>query len=635
MEFTERDRLLLAAKPLIDLAIAEDIGPGDATSLSTLNPEVILHGRIIAKARGVIAGLPVAEAVFCSVDPDIQFTTLVQDGQTVVKGELVAEVVGPGTSLLAAERTALNFLQRLSGIATKTRSFVAAAAMQKTAILDTRKTLPGYRVLDKYAVRMGGGQNHRMSLHDMVLIKDNHIDGAAGITSAVHQARTAYSDLPIEVEVRNLDELTETLAIEPSIDRILLDNMTLDQMREAVAMTAGKTALEASGNVTLGRVAEIAATGVDFISVGALTHSVGALDLSMAVQAAGGNDITSVVARIKAIKASFGERLVILGHHYQRDRIIKLADFRGDSLQLSRTATQTDAKYIVFCGVHFMAETAATLAKKGQHVFIPDMSAGCYLAETASLPGVQTAWDALETALGNVDVEVTPITYVNSTNALKAFCGQHGGSVCTSSNADKVLQWAFGQRRRVFFFPDQHLGRNTALKLGIAVSDILLWDIHTPPSAEQIQDAKVILWPGVCNVHQRFRPQHVYAVRERFPDIRVIVHPESRAEVVSLADDAGSTSYIIQQIESAKAGTQWAVGTEARLVNRLQTEHPDQFIRTLSDVPPFCANMSQITLHNLLETLESLQKGVFVNEVTVDSDDAKWATTALQRMLAL
>jgi quinolinate synthase len=635
MERTERDELLVTAKPLIDLAIAEDIGSGDATSLATLEAEVELHGRIIAKASGVIAGLPVAEAVFCTVDPNIRFTPIVQDGQAVVKGELVAEVTGPGVSLLAAERIALNFLQRLSGIATKTRSFVAAAAIHKAVILDTRKTLPGYRLLDKYAVRMGGGMNHRMSLSDMMLIKDNHIDGAAGITAAVHQARAVYPELPIEVEVRNLEELAEALAIDPPLDRILLDNMPLDQMRIAVKTTAGKTALEASGNVTLERVAEIAATGVDYISVGALTHSVKALDLSMDILATNDNDISSVITRIKDIKKAFGKQLVILGHHYQRDAIVELADFRGDSLQLSRTATQTDAKYIVFCGVHFMAETAATLAKSGQHILIPDMTAGCYLADTASLAGVRKAWEVLEIALGDADFEITPITYVNSTNALKAFCGKHGGSVCTSSNADKVIKWAFSQRNRVFFFPDQHLGRNSALKMGISQDGIFLWNTHTPPTADQIQNAKVILWPGVCNVHQRFRPQHVESMRKRYPGIRVIVHPECSHEVVALSDESGSTSYIINQIESAPAGTRWAIGTEARLVRRLQAEHPEQFIITLSDVPPYCANMSQITLHNLLETLEALQNGDITNEVVVDAEEARWATVALQRMLAL
>jgi nicotinate-nucleotide pyrophosphorylase (carboxylating) len=275
--------LLAAAEPLIEVAIAEDIGPGDATSESTLEASVILCGRIVAKASGVIAGLPVAEALFKRVDPNIQFVAPVADGQEVVPGELIAEVSGPGPSLLAAERTALNFLQRMSGIATLTRDFVDAVAMTGATILDTRKTPPGYRVLDKYAVRMGGGANHRVSLYDMILIKDNHIDGAGGISPAVARARAMYPDLPIEVEVRNLEELHEALSIAPPLNRIMLDNMSLEMMRDAVTVAAGQVPLEASGNVTLERVAEIAATGVDFISVGALTHSVQALDLSMKV----------------------------------------------------------------------------------------------------------------------------------------------------------------------------------------------------------------------------------------------------------------------------------------------------------------------------------------------------------------
>ena len=279
------ETLLTAAAPLIELAIAEDIGPGDATSSATLDESVTLHGSITAKARGVIAGLPVAEAVFHRIDPAITFTAHVADGQEVVPGEVVAEVSGPGPSLLAAERIALNFLQRMSGIATITRGFAAAVSTTNATILDTRKTLPGYRVLDKYAVRMGGGMNHRMSLFDMLMVKDNHIDGAGGIKPAVKRAREQHPDLPIEVEVRDLDELREALAIEPPLDRILLDNMDLDTMREAVALAAGRVPLEASGNVTRARVKDIADTGVDFISVGALTHSVKALDLSLEIVA--------------------------------------------------------------------------------------------------------------------------------------------------------------------------------------------------------------------------------------------------------------------------------------------------------------------------------------------------------------
>lgn len=636
--YPSTEALLTAAAPLIKLAIQEDIGPGDATSLSTLKPGARLVGRIVAKSPGVIAGLPVAAAVFCQVDPEIQVTPHVAEGQEVVPGELIAEVAGPARSLLAAERIALNFLQRMSGIATLTRQMVDAVATTDATILDTRKTLPGYRVLDKYAVRIGGGTNHRMSLYDMMMIKDNHIDGAGSIGAAIAAARTQYPNLPIEVEVRDLDELEQALAVEPPLDRILLDNMSLAQMREAVAHTAGRVPLEASGNVTLARAPQIAETGVDYISVGSLTHSVRALDLSMKVTPEEHRPDIEAIARIQQVKAGFGDRLVILAHHYQRDAIVALADFRGDSLQLSRQATQTDAELIVFCGVHFMAEVAAVLAKPGQRVFIPDETAGCYLADTATPNGVQAAWDALDAAFAasdGADQQITPITYVNSSAALKAFCGRHGGVVCTSGNADRAIQWALSQRPRVFFFPDQHLGRNTAHKMGIKDAEIRLWNATLPPDEAQLRASKVILWPGACNVHQRFRPEHIQRIREQHPGIRVMVHPECPANVVDLADKSGSTAQIIRRIEAAPAGTQWAVGTETRLVARLQATYPDQEILPLAEVPPFCATMSQITLANLDETLTALTRGNVRNEVTVDEETARWARVALERMLEL
>jgi quinolinate synthase len=636
--------LLAAAAPLIELAVAEDIGPGDATSESTLDASVTLCGRIVAKASGVIAGLPVAQALFNRVDPDIQWVAHVADGQEVVPGELVAEVTGLGSALLAAERTALNFLQRMSGIATLTRDYVDAVATTDAIILDTRKTAPGYRVLDKYAVYMGGGANHRMSLYDMILVKDNHIEGAGGISPAVARARAMYPDLPIEVEVRNLEELTEALSIAPPLNRIMLDNMSLEMMRDAVTMAAGQVPLEASGNVTLERIAQIAATGVDFISVGALTHSVHALDLSMKVTrpaspASLGEGAQTAApdpgVAIREIKAALGKRLLILGHHYQRDEVLEFADFCGDSLQLARNAAAADAEFIVFCGVHFMAEVAATLAKSGQHVLIPDLSAGCYLADTATIDAVENAWAALDSASGDAEAEFTPITYVNSSAALKAFCGKHGGLICTSGNAGQVLNWALAQRPRVFFFPDQHLGRNTARGMGIPLEEMVLWDSRRPPSTKEIGGARVILWPGVCNVHQRFRAEHIHAVRAQHPDMRVIVHPECSMAVADLADDLGSTAHIIQRIAAAPQGTQWAVGTESRLVHRLQREHPQQTIIPLADVPPFCATMGQITLQNLKQVVEGLSRGELLNEVTVDSDTARWAQIALERMLAL
>ena len=343
-------------------------------------------------------------------------------------------------------------------------------------------------------------------------------------------------------------------------------------------------------------------------------------------------NLATHVARLKSV---LSDRIVILGHHYQRDDVIAFADLPGDSLALAREATRTDAQFIVFCGVHFMAETAAILAKPGQHVLIPDLTAGCYLADTATLEPVQAAWDHLEVASGNAEAEFTPVTYVNSSVKLKGFCGQHGGIACTSGNAERVLRWALQRRPRVFFFPDQHLGRNICKGMGIPLGDMLLWDERQPPSAEAIRKATVILWPGACNVHQRFRPQHVSDKRERFPTIRVIVHPECKMEIVDLADDTGSTAHIIRQVAAAPAGTQWAIGTETRLVHRLQQQYPDQLIMPLADVPPFCRTMGQITLQNLAQLLEGLERGEIINEVAVDVETAHRARMALDRMLEL
>jgi quinolinate synthase len=632
----EVETLLAAARPLIDLAITEDIGPGDATSIATLDPELEVCGRVVAKAAGVVAGLPVAEAVFLSVDPAVRFEARVIDGQEVVPGEPVALVTGRAVSLLAAERTALNFLQRLSGIATLTRQYVDAVATTGATILDTRKTVPGYRVLDKYAVRMGGGQNHRLSLFDMALIKDNHIDATGGIREAVGRVRDRYPDLPVEVEVRDLDELRQALAIEPPLDRILLDNMDLETMRAAVRLAAGRVPLEASGGVRLDGVAEIAATGVDLISAGALTHSAPALDISMKVSHLQEPEPSEAQrARVRRARARLGDRLVILGHHYQRDEVIEFADLRGDSLKLAQDAAQTEAEFVVFCGVHFMAEVAAILVHPGQHVLTPDITAGCYLADTATLSAVEAAWHALEAVTGKTKATYTPVTYVNSSAELKAFCGAHGGTVCTSGNASQVLRWALERRPKVFFFPDQHLGRNTAKQMGFAPEQMLLWDIRRPPSAGEIRKAEIILWPGACNVHQRFRPADVWRVRDEYPGIRVIVHPECPAAVVDLADDVGSTAYIIRRIDGAGPGARWAVGTENHLVHRLQSQHADQLIIPLAAVPPFCATMGQITLANLADLLDGLTQGKLVNEVTVEADTAHWARIALERMLSL
>jgi len=628
--------LLAATGPLIDLAIEEDIGSGDVTSQAILDANTEGIGCIASKSAGVVAGLPIAEAVFHRVDPSARFVRHVDDGQEVVPGEVIAEATGPVRSLLSAERMVLNFLQRLSGIATLTRCFVDAVATTNTRILDTRKTVPGYRILDKYAVRMGGGHNHRMSLSDMILIKDNHIEAAERFTTAVERARKRHPGLPIEVEVRNLIQLEEALRVSPPLTRILLDNMDLETMHKAVLVAGGRVPLEASGNVTLENVAAIAQTGVDFISVGALTHSTPALDLSMTLcRGRSQQRRRDLHARIKEAKKILGKGLVILGHHYQRDEVIAHADFRGDSLELARSACETDAEFIVFCGVRFMAEVAAILAKPGQHVLIPDDAAGCYLADTAHIDTVRAAWDQLTAAFGDAYDEVMPIVYVNSSAALKAFAGKHGGVVCTSGNAEKILRWALTQRPRVFFLPDQHLGRNAAERLGFASREIHLWDLGQPPDPTAITQAKVILWPGACSVHRRFYPEHVQTVRAKRPGIRVLVHPECSAAVVDLADAIGSTSQIIEQVDAAKAGTTWAIGTEFRFVKRLQSKYLEQTILPLADPAPVCRTMSQITLENLASTLELLAQANLRDEITVDAETARWAKVAIEGMLAL
>lgn len=341
-------------------------------------------------------------------------------------------------------------------------------------------------------------------------------------------------------------------------------------------------------------------------------------------------------SRIQGAKAALGSSLVILGHHYQRDEVLQFADFRGDSLKLARDAANcSQAAYIVFCGVHFMAETAAILSQPGQTVLLPDVEAGCFLAEKADLMAVEQAWAQLAQVM-DVEEEVLPVTYVNSAAELKAFCGQHGGVVCTSSNAPAVLGWALARRRRALFFPDQHLGRNTAKRMGIPLEEMLLWDPSRPlggHDVEPLRRSRVLLWPGWCDVHQQFLPGHVRAWRRQIPDIQVLVHPECMMEVVDLADEAGSTATIIRLVEGSPPGTKWAIGTEFNLVNRLKREHMEQFIVSLSPQPSYCSTMNMITLEKLARVVEGLLEGEIVNPITVPPDVARHARVALERML--
>ncbi len=345
-----------------------------------------------------------------------------------------------------------------------------------------------------------------------------------------------------------------------------------------------------------------------------------------------------LVARAAAAKAALGTKVFVLGHHYQRDEVIQFADVTGDSFKLAReAAARPDAEYIVFCGVHFMAESADILTSDRQRVILPDLAAGCSMADMAVLSQVETAWDVL-TELG-VAADTVPVTYMNSSADIKGFVGRHGGVVCTSSNAKRALDWAYQQGSKVLFLPDQHLGRNTAvLEMGFSLDDCVLYDPHKPGGGltpEQLRDAKMILWRGHCSVHGRFTLDSVNDVRERVPGVNVLVHPECRHEVVTAADFVGSTEYIIKTIEAAPAGSAWAVGTELNLVRRLAMAHPDKQIMFLDRAVCYCSTMNRIDLPYLVWALEELVAGRVVNQITVDSDTAHHARAALDQMLAL
>jgi quinolinate synthase len=346
----------------------------------------------------------------------------------------------------------------------------------------------------------------------------------------------------------------------------------------------------------------------------------------------------ALVERARKAKALLGDRLFVLGHHYQRDEVIQFADVTGDSFKLAReAAARPEAEYIVFCGVHFMAESADILTSDAQKVVLPDLAAGCSMADMATFDQVEEAWEVLADA-GVADVTV-PITYMNSSADIKAFCGRRGGAVCTSSNARRALTWAFEQGEKVLFLPDQHLGRNTAvLELGLSLDDCVVYNPHRPNGGlteRQLRDAKMILWRGHCSVHGRFTAESVDDVRARIPGVNVLVHPECRHEVVTKSDLVGSTEYIIRTIAEAPAGSAWAIGTELNLVKRLAGMHPDKSISFLDRTICYCSTMNRIDLPHLVHALESLAEGTVINQITVDPDTTHWAKVALDRMLAL
>jgi len=351
-----------------------------------------------------------------------------------------------------------------------------------------------------------------------------------------------------------------------------------------------------------------------------------------------------LVARARAAKAKLGDRVFVLGHHYQRSEVIEFADVTGDSYRLAQqAAARPDSPYIVFCGVHFMAESADILTGDAQTVILPDLAAGCSMADMAAIAQVEDAWDDLVEA--GVADQVVPVTYMNSAAAIKAFTGRHGGTICTSSNARTALQWAFGQTGgvdgpgKVLFLPDQHLGRNTAVReLGLSLQDCVVFDPHRPNgdlTRQQVLDARIILWRGHCSVHGRFTTAAVEQARRDIPDVKVIVHPECQYEVCEMADEIGSTERIIQTIAAAPDGTSWVVGTELNLVQRLSETFPRQKIAFLERSVCYCSTMNRIDLPHLVWALESLVDGRVVNAVTVDAEVAHWAKVALDQMLAL
>ncbi|GAA0645333.1 quinolinate synthase NadA [Streptomyces samsunensis] len=347
-----------------------------------------------------------------------------------------------------------------------------------------------------------------------------------------------------------------------------------------------------------------------------------------------------LVARARAAKEKLGDKVFVLGHHYQRDEVIEFADVTGDSFKLARdAAARPDAEYIVFCGVHFMAESADILTGDAQQVVLPDLAAGCSMADMATAEQVAECWEVL-TEAGVADVTV-PVSYMNSSADIKAFTGKHGGTICTSSNAQRALEWAFQQGRKVLFLPDQHLGRNTAVRdLGMSLEDCVVYNPHKPNGGltpEQLRAATMILWRGHCSVHGRFSLDSVNDVRERIPDVKVLVHPECKHEVVAAADYVGSTEYIIKALEAAPAGSKWAVGTELNLVRRLANRFADQGkeIVFLDKTVCFCSTMNRIDLPHLVWALESLVDGKVVNRIQVDEETEHFARLALERMLML
>lgn len=578
---------------LIDLAIEEDIATGDVTTDSIVPESSVAVATMKAKADGVISGMGIVEKVFRRFQPDMEFTPLMHDGDTVKKGDVILKIVGSYPALLKGERTALNFFQRMSGIATETARYVAELKGTHTKLLDTRKTAPGMRVTDKMAVKDGGGTNHRMGLYDMAMIKDNHIKMAGSIAEAVKQVRSKIAPgIKVEVETTNLDEVKE--ALEARADIIMLDNMSTEMMKDAVNLIGGRAQTEASGNMTVARMAEVAATGVDFISVGALTHSVKALDISMNIQ-------LTPEYLIKAIgDLKRKHNAIILAHYYVAPEVQDIADFVGDSLELSRKAAETDAEVIVFCGVRFMGETAAILCH-GKKVLLPVPDAACSLAD-----GV-TGHDLKEWKKHHKDGIV--ISYVNTTADTKAYTDV----CCTSANAVNVAKQTaeVNPGKEILFAPDKNLGSYINHTAGLNMS----------------------LWKGCCHVHDKFTAEMILKKAEEYPDAEILIHPESNCSTDERILNHPqcyfySTSGMLRHVKES-ACNQFFIATEPGVIYRMKQDTPNKEFIPL-DANNVCEHMKRITLLNLFETLLH-----FKNAVEVKKDVAEKAVSSVHKMLKL
>ena len=580
---------------LIDLAIDEDIASGDITTDSIIPESTAAVATMTAKADGVISGLPVVEKVFRRFQKDIVFTPMVHDGDKVSKGDVLLKVEGSYPALLKAERTALNFFQRMSGIATETARYVAELKGTHTRLLDTRKTAPGMRVTDKMAVKDGGGTNHRMGLYDMAMIKDNHIKMAGSIAQAVEQVRAKVpAGIKVEVETTSLDEVKE--ALEARADIIMLDNMSTSMMRDAVNIIGGRAKTEASGNMTLGRLREVARTGVDFISVGALTHTVKAMDISMNVQLTA-EYLVKAIGELKRRRNA-----VVLAHYYVPAEVQDVADFTGDSLELSRKAAATDADVIVFCGVRFMAETAAVLCP-GRKVLLPVPDAGCSLADGITGDDLH-AWRKRHS-------DGVVISYVNTTAQTKAATD----ICCTSANAVKVAETicAAAGGKPVLFVPDRNLGAYVNSTAGLRMD----------------------LWKGSCHVHDQITARLVEEALVKYPEAEILIHPEAACSGDTRINGNPrcffySTSGIIRHVKESGC-RQFVIATELGVMHRLRQEAPEKEFIPLSDSLE-CRDMKKITLLSLFETLLHQSPG---KTITLPSETAQKAALPVQKMLGL